>query len=228
MPRFPRVDIKECTWVSEPEYQIPSPHHLRAPSWRKELRTSKTTCLMADKLIPRPRSPSRRGSHSTTYPWPISTGCLTHPTGGGRGVHGDNAPRNKTHRRPGIPEQPPIDFGEPFMLLDLTCPTLASQSRKLLLVEQLDNDVFAGPRVGSNSVVSPSLRIEIQQPAKPSSDPTTDKQGTITPGHRMSCDDRSTNPSTKSPTSERITRKNREIKVGQLRRERMYSRRGLG
>jgi len=52
-----------------------------------------------------------------------------------------------THRWLSIPEQPPIYFGEPFMLLDLTRPTLASQPRELVFVKQLDDDVFARSRV---------------------------------------------------------------------------------
>ena len=52
-----------------------------------------------------------------------------------------------TYRWLSIPEQPPIYFGEPFMLLDLTCPTLASQPRELVFVKQLDDDVFACSRV---------------------------------------------------------------------------------
>ena len=33
------------------------------------------------------------------------------------------------------------------MLLDLTCPTLASQAREFVFVKQLDDDVFACSRV---------------------------------------------------------------------------------
>ena len=50
-------------------------------------------------------------------------------------VRGGHVENKKTHRWLSIPEQPPIDLGEPFMLLDLTCPTLASQSRELVLVK---------------------------------------------------------------------------------------------
>lgn len=53
----------------------------------------------------------------------------------------------KTYRWLSVSEQSPIDFGEPFMLLDLTCPALAPQPRELALIKQLDNDVLARSRV---------------------------------------------------------------------------------
>jgi len=38
------------------------------------------------------------------------------------------------------------------MLLDLTCPTLASQSRKLVLVKQPDDGVLACSRLGQTEL----------------------------------------------------------------------------
>jgi hypothetical protein len=77
--------------------------------------------------------------------------------------------KKKTHRWLSIPEQSPIDFGEPFMLLDLTCPALASQSRELVLVKQLDDDVLARSRIRPQSR---QLIVQITAQAEASSEPT--------------------------------------------------------
>ena len=58
-----------------------------------------------------------------------------------------NYPRNKTHRWLSVPEQSPIDFREPLVLLDLARPALAPQSCEFILVKQLDDDVLARPEV---------------------------------------------------------------------------------
>lgn len=72
--------------------------------------------------------------------------------------------QRKTHRWLSISEQPPIDFGEPFMLLNLTCPTLASQPRKLVLVKQLDDYVLARSRDKAISSPPEKTIIRTTQP----------------------------------------------------------------
>lgn len=75
------------------------------------------------------------------------------------------------------------------MLLHLTCPALASHSRKLVLVKQLDDDVLARPRVRANNGRQPISGITIQQPAEESSE----LHGAITLGHHTRYGDGSMN-----------------------------------
>jgi len=121
MPTPPEVAIKESMWVSKCGHRTPSPG----------LPTVRAAANNEDHMSDGGRS--RTGSHSR-----------------GDGVCGENNPRNETHRWLSIPEQSPVDLGEPFMLLNFTRPTLTPESCVLVLVEQFDDGVLARPKVQPN------------------------------------------------------------------------------
>ena len=50
----------------------------------------------------------------------------------------------QSYRRLGIPQQAPIDLGEPFVLLDLARTSLAAQSKRIALVQESRHAVLAG------------------------------------------------------------------------------------
>ena len=72
--------------------------------------------------------------------------------------------RNKAYRWLSIPEQPPVDFGEPFMLFDFARTALAPQSCKFVLVKQSDDDVFARSKISVNILVSLLFAVAVRQP----------------------------------------------------------------
>jgi hypothetical protein len=53
-----------------------------------------------------------------------------------------------THGRPHIPEETPVDFCKPLVLLNFARTTSAAQTRLLFLVQKTPNDVFAFPKKG--------------------------------------------------------------------------------
>ena len=48
-----------------------------------------------------------------------------------------------THRWLRVPQETPIDFGEPLVLLDLRGPALAAQAGPFPLIEEARDDVLA-------------------------------------------------------------------------------------
>lgn len=53
--------------------------------------------------------------------------------------------RGITYGRLCVPQQSPVNFGEPFGLLDLARAALAAQPGVLLFVQQPHDDVLSGP-----------------------------------------------------------------------------------
>ena len=54
-----------------------------------------------------------------------------------------------THRWLRVPQETPIDFGEPLVLLDLRGATLAAQTGPFTLIEETRNDVLASTACGT-------------------------------------------------------------------------------
>lgn len=55
-----------------------------------------------------------------------------------------------TYRRLRVAQKTPINFGEPFVLLDLRGAALAAQTGPFSLIEQTRDNVLAGAAVGRN------------------------------------------------------------------------------
>lgn len=129
----------------------------------------KTTCLMADNVIWRCGAGEALTRAPSLYPRD------------GEGV--EKFTRDKTHRWLSIPEQPPIDFGEPFMLFDLTRSTLTPYSCKFVLVKQLDDDILARSKYWANDHQL-AIQDAVYQPAEALS--SADRYGTTALGHHTS------------------------------------------
>ena len=69
--------------------------------------------------------------------------------------------RSTTYRRLGVAEEPPVDFGKPFVLLHLGGAALAAHPRLLRLVQQPRNKVLAWPADEGKSLLASSRGADI-------------------------------------------------------------------